>query len=339
MKLASLKSGRDGKLVVVSKDLARMADASEIAPTMQAAVDEWDMLAPQLRELSAKLNRGVIEGEPFDQARCGAPFPRAFQWSSGMAYLNHLELSRMARGSEMPNSFWTDPIMRQGCSDAVLGPRDAIEVERADGWGVDFEAGLGAVLADTPAATTPDDARQQILLLVLVNDITLRALVPGEIAKGAGFYQSKPGPAFSPCAVTPDELGIAWDGGRVHLPLYSKVNGLVFGKPNTGIDMTFDFPALIGHAAKTRNLCAGTIIGSGPVSNAGLDGRAGEPVADGGSGFSCIAELRMVEAIETGQPITPFLTYGDRIEIEMLDAGGRSIFGRLDQRVAPYDPV
>jgi fumarylacetoacetate (FAA) hydrolase len=339
MKLASLKQGRDGQLVVVSKDLSRCADASDIAPTMQAALDEWEMLAPQLKELSDKLNRGVAEGMAFDQSRCAAPLPRAFQWADGAAYLNHLSLARASRGADLPKSFWTEPLLHQGGSDNFIGARDQIEVMRDEGWGVDFEAEVAVIVDDTHAAVTADEARDQIKLIALVNDITLRAIAPGEAAKGYGFYQCKPGAAFSPCAVTPDELGIAWDGGRVHLPLYSKVNGLIFGKPNAGVDMTFDFPTLIAHAAKTRNLCAGTIIGSGPVSNTGRGGRGAEPVADGGVGYSCIAELRMIETVETGKPITPFLSYGDRIEIEMLDAAGRSIFGKIDQRVAPYDPV
>ena len=339
MKLASLKSGRDGKLLVVSKDLTRAADASSIAPTLQAALDEWEMLAPQLTEFSDKLHRGVIETMSFDAAACASPLPRAFHFASGAAYLNHIELSRMARGSDLPRSYWTDPLMRQTGSDAFTGPRDPIEIERADGWGVDFEAALAVVVDDTPAGISPDDARDQIRLVMMANDITLRGLSGPETAKGYGYFQSKPTTAFSPCAVTPDELGIAWDGARAHLPVYSKINGLIFGKPNAGMDMTFDFPTLIAHAARTRNVCAGAIIGSGAVSNRGQTGRAGEPVADGGAGYSCIAELRMIETIETGQPITPFLTYGDRIEIEMLDAGGRSIFGRIDQRVAPYDPV
>jgi fumarylacetoacetate (FAA) hydrolase len=339
MKLASLKSGRDGRLLVVSKDLTRAVDADEVAPTLQAALDEWEMLAPQLKEISDQLNRGVIEGAPFDQNRCGAPLPRAYQLADGAAYLSHLALARMARGAELPKSFWSDPVMHQSGSDAIIGPRDPIELIRDEGWGVDFEAEVAVIVDDTPAGVTPDQARDQIKLVTLMNDVTLRSLVSGEIAKGFGLYQSKPGATFAPCAVTPDELGIAWDGGRVHLPLYSKVNGLIFGKPNAGADMAFDFPTLIAHAALTRNLCAGAIVGSGPVSNKGPDGRAAAPVGDGGVGYSCIAELRMVETIETGKPITPFLSYGDRIEIEMLDAAGRSIFGRIDQRVAPYDPV
>ncbi len=339
MKLASLKSGRDGQLVVVSKDLSRAVEASDIAPTLQAAMDEWEMMAPQLKELSDKLNRGVADSFPFDQTQCASPLPRTFQWADGAGYLNHLALARLARGADLPKSFYTEPLIRQGGSDNLIGPRDPIEVMRDEGWGVDFEAQVAVIIDDTPAAIGPDMAAEQIKLVTLVNAVALRALASQEVAKGYGFYQSRPSAAFSPCAVTPDELGIAWDGGRVHLPVYSKVNGLIFGKPNAGIDMAFDFPVLISHAAKTRNLCAGTIVGSGPVSNMGRQGPGAEAVAEGGVGYSCISELRMIETIQTGKPITPFLSYGDRVEIEMLDASGRSIFGRIDQRVAPYDPV
>lgn len=339
MKLASLKSGRDGKLVVVSKDLTKAADASDIAPTLQAALDEWDMLESQLRDRAQQLSRGVVDSFTFDAFRCSAPLPRAFQWADGSAYVNHVELVRKARGAEMPKSFWTDPLMYQGGSDAFLGPRDAIELPNDGPWGVDFEAEIAVILDDTPMGVTPDEAREHIRLVMLVNDVSLRGLIPGELAKGFGFFQSKPASAFTPCAVTPDELGIAWDGGRVHLPLYSKINGLVFGKPNAGVDMTFDFPTLIAHAAKTRNLCAGTIIGSGTVSNKDTNGGPGRPVAEGGVGYSCIAELRMIETIEAGKPSTPFMSFGDRIEIEMLDSQGRSIFGKIDQTLAPYDRV
>lgn len=339
MKLASLKSGRDGQLVVVSKDLTRAVEASDIAPTMQAALDEWEMLAPQLKDLSDRLNRGVVDGFTFEQAHCASPLPRTFQWADGACYLNHLALARLARGVELPRSFYSEPLIRQGGSDNLIGPRDPIEVMRDEGWGVDFEAQVAVIVDDTPAAVSPDAAMRQIKLVTLANAVALRALASQEVAKGYGFYQSRPSASFSPCAVTPDELGIAWDGGKVHLPLYSKVNGLIFGKPNAGVDMAFDFPMMIAHAAKTRNLCAGTIIGSGPVSNVGRTGQGAEAVADGGVGYSCISELRMIETVQTGKPITPFLSYGDRVEIEMLDASGRSIFGRIDQRVAPYDPV
>jgi fumarylacetoacetate (FAA) hydrolase len=339
VKLASLKHGRDGQLIVVSKDLSRAVEATDIAPTLQAAMDEWEMLSPQLKELGDKLNRGVVDGFPFDQTQCCSPLPRTYQWADGACYLNHLALARLARGAELPKSFYTDPLIRQGGSDNLIGPRDPIEVMRDEGWGVDFEAQIGVIIDDTPAAITPEMAGDQIKLIVLVNAVALRAIASQEVAKGYGFYQSRPAASFSPCAVTPDELGIAWDGGRIHLPLYSKVNGLIFGKPNAGVDMAFDFPVLIAHAAKTRNLCAGSIIGSGPVSNMGRTGPGAEAVADGGVGYSCISELRMIETIQTGKPITPFLSYGDRVEIEMLDAAGRSIFGRIDQMVAPYDPV
>jgi len=339
MKLASLKSGRDGKLVVVSKDLSKSADVSDIAPTLQAALDEWEMLEPHLKERADQLNRGVVDGDSFDALRCCSPLPRAYQWADGSAYVNHVELVRKARGAEIPKSFWTDPLMYQGCSDAFLGPRDDIEMAQDAPWGVDFEAEIAVILDDTPMGVTPDEARDHIKLIMLVNDVSLRGLIPGELAKGFGFFQSKPASSFSPCALSPDELGIAWDGAKMHLPLYSKVNGLIFGKPNAGIDMTFDFPTLIAHAAKTRHLCAGTIIGSGTVSNKDKDGGPGRPVAEGGVGYSCIAELRMIETIETGKAVTPFMSFGDRVEIEMLDSQGRSMFGKIDQRVAPYDGV
>jgi len=339
MKLASLKSGRDGKLVVVSKDLTKWADASDIAPTLQAAIDEWEMLEPHLAERSDQLNRGVVDAESFDALRCASPLPRAYQWADGSAYVNHVELVRKARGVEMPKSFWTDPLMYQGCSDAFLGPRDDIEMPQDGPWGVDFEAEIAVILDDTPMGVTPDEARAHIKLIMLVNDVSLRGLIPGELAKGFGFFQSKPASSFSPCALTPDELGIAWDGAKMHLPLYSKINGLIFGKPNAGIDMTFDFPTLIAHAAKSRHLCAGTIIGSGTVSNKDPDGGPGRPVAEGGVGYSCIAELRMIETIEAGKAVTPFMSFGDRVEIEMLDSQGRSMFGKIDQQLTPYDGV
>lgn len=339
MKLASQKAGRDGKLVVVSKDLSRCADATHIAPTLQAALDEWDMLAPELLELYERLDRGDTRGQPFEQSACMSPLPRAYQWADGSAYVNHVELVRRARGAQMPESFWTDPLMYQGGSDAFIGPYDDIEVANADAWGVDFEAELAVVLDDTPMGVGREAARSHIKLLMTVNDVSLRNLIPGELAKGFGFYQSKPASAFGPCAVTPDELGIAWDGGKAHLPLMSRINDLPFGKPNAGEDMTFDFPTLIAHAAKTRNLAAGTIIGSGTVSNKGRDGGPGRPIAEGGVGYSCVAELRTVETIVSGKPVTPFLHYGDRVEIEMFDAQGRSIFGRIAQTVRQYEPM
>ncbi len=337
MKLASLKSGRDGQLVIVSRDLTRAAEAGDIAPTMQDAIDEWEAIEPELRRLSIQVNENAVDTFAFDPAGAAAPLPRAYQWADGSAYVNHVELVRKARGAQMPESFWTDPLMYQGASDALLGPSDPIEVIQTEGWGVDFEAEIAVVVDDTPMGVTPEQARKHIKMIMLVNDVSLRGLIPGELAKGFGFFQSKPASAFTPVAVTPDELGVSWDGGSIHLPLISRVNGLDFGRPNPGEDMTFDFPQLIAHAARTRNLCAGTIIGSGTVSNKFEDG-PGKPISQGGVGYSCIAELRTVETIVDGAPSTPFLAYGDRVEIEMMDPQGRSIFGKIDQAVQPYTP-
>ncbi len=339
MKLASLKSGRDGLLVVVSRDLSRAVEARAVAPTLQAALDEWDSLEPELRRLSIDLNDGSVDGFAFEPEACAAPLPRAYQWADGSAYVNHVELVRRARGATLPDSFWTDPLMYQGGSDNLLGPTDPIEVPKSEGWGVDFEAEVAVVLDDTPMGISAGLARDRIKLITLVNDVSLRGLIPDELAKGFGFFQSKPASAFAPCVATPDELGVSWDGGKAHLPLISRINGLVFGQPNAGADMTFDFPTLIAHAAKTRHLSAGALIGSGTVSNRGPDGGPGRPVSEGGAGYSCIAEQRMAETVLNGKPATPFLSYGDRIEIEMRDTKGRSIFGAIDQRVTPYEPV
>lgn len=334
MKLASLKSGRDGRLVVVSTDLARMLDARDVAPTLQAALDDWAKTAPRLQELSERVNAG--HGEAFDQGAVASPLPRAFQWADGSAFVNHVELVRKARGAQMPETFWTDPLMYQGGSDSFLGPRDDILMADDQSWGVDMEGEVAVIVDDTPMGVSPENAREHIRLIMLVNDVSLRGLIPGELAKGFGFFQSKPSSAFSPCAVTPDELGDAWRGGKVHLPLLVRLNGADFGRANAGVDMTFDFGALVAHAAKTRPLCAGTIIGSGTVSNK-LDGGPGKPVSDGGAGYSCIAEIRMIETISNGKPSTPFMRYGDRVEIDMLDGDGASIFGRIDQQLAKYD--
>ncbi|MGH8461493.1 MAG: fumarylacetoacetate hydrolase family protein [Stenotrophobium sp.] len=336
MKLATLKDGtRDGRLVVVSRDLTHAAFLPE-ARTLQAALDDWSALAPALQNLSDKLNGGRIAGTlAFDAAECHSPLPRAYQWADGSAYVNHIELVRKARGAEMPPSFWNDPLMYQGGSDAFLDPQGAIRVADME-WGIDLEAEIAVVTDDVAMGCTPAQAHDGIRLLMLVNDVSLRKLIPPELAKGFGFFQSKPSSAFSPVAVTPDELGVAWDGGRVHLPLRSMVNGKILGQPNAGIDMIFDFPALVAHAAKTRPLRAGCIIGSGTVSNRGADGGPGKPVAQGGVGYSCLAEMRMVEAIMGGAPATPFLKFGDRVRIEMLDADGCSIFGAIDQAVERY---
>ena len=335
MKLASLRGGRDGKLVVVSRDLARCASAAPIAPTLQAALDDWDRVLPGLAALAAALEKGEGASEPFDQAACAAPLPRAYQWLDGSAYVNHVALVRKARGAEMPASFWTDPLMYQGGSDTMIGPRDPVPLAD-EAWGIDLEAEVVVILGDVPMGATREEAAGAIRLIMLVNDVSLRNLIAPELAKGFGFVQSKAASSFSPVAVTPDELGTAFDGAKVNLPLLSFINGRPFGKPNAGDDMTFDFPALIAHAAKTRALSAGTIIGSGTVSNRDPDGGPGKPIAEGGLGYSCIAELRTVETIQTGKPVTPFLKFGDRIRIEMTNSRGQSIFGAIDQDVVAY---
>jgi len=332
MKLASLKAGRDGKLVVVSRDLARMTSAAEIVQTMQAAIDDWDAVFPRLRALYESLNSGAIEGEPFDQGACASPLPRAYQWADGSAYVNHVELVRKARGAEMPATFWTDPLMYQGGSDTFLGPRDDIVFPTTEGWGVDFEAEVAIITGDVPLGTGVAEAGAHIKLIMLVNDVSLRGLIPAELGKGFGFFQSKPSSAFSPVCVTPDELGDAWNDSVLSLPLVSTYNGEKFGEPDAGIDMTFNFSHLVAHAAKTRPLGAGAVIGSGTVSNK-LDGGAGKPVSEGGVGYSCIAEIRMIETIESGAAKTKFMAFGDTIAIEMFDKGGTSIFGRIEQTV------
>jgi fumarylacetoacetate (FAA) hydrolase len=337
VKLASLKHGRDGQLIVVSRDLSRAADASHVVSTLQAALDDWALAAPRLQEIADALEAGRIAHLAFDPKKCAAPLPRAFQWADGSAYVNHVELVRKARGAEMPASFWTDPLMYQGGSDAFLGPTDPIEVAD-EAYGIDFEAEVAVIVDDVRMAAGRDDALRAIRLVMLVNDVSLRNLIPAELAKGFGFFHGKPSSAFSPVAVTPDELGHAFDGGKVALPLLSYVNGALFGKPNAGIDMTFDFPTLIAHAAKTRPLSAGTIVGSGTVSNKDKGGGPGLPIAKGGLGYSCIAEQRTVETIRSRKPATPFLKFGDRVRIEMLDAQGRSIFGAIDQHVVQYSP-
>lgn len=333
MKLASLKDGRDGRLVVVSRDLSRYLDASEIVPTMQAALDDWDNTRPQLEAVAAEVDAGA--GEAFDEAACASPLPRAYQWADGSAYINHVELVRKARGAEVPESFYSDPLMYQGGSDSFLGPRDDVPAGSEE-WGIDFEAEVAIITNDVPMGVSAEAAGKHIQLIMIVNDVSLRGLIPAELGKGFGFFQSKPSSAFAPVAVTPDELGDAWRDNKAHLPLLSRLNGEPFGKPEAGIDMTFDFGQLVAHAAKTRPLVAGTIIGSGTVSNK-LDGGPGKPVAEGGVGYSCIAEIRMIETIESGSPQTSFMKFGDTIRIEMDDADGDSIFGTIEQTVVRYD--
>lgn len=335
MKLGSLKGGRDGRLVVVSGDLSRAADAGAVAPTLQAALDDWAGLAPRLAELSAALDAGTLDDSfAFDPAAMASPLPRAYQWADGSAYLNHVELVRRARGAEMPPSFWQDPLMYQGGSDAFLGPCDDIAMASED-WGIDFEAEVAVVVDDVPMGISAAEAAGHVRLVMLVNDVSLRNLIPGELAKGFGFFNGKPSSAFSPVAVTPEALGAAWDGGKLCLPLLCHLNGGLFGRAEAGVDMNFDFPALIAHAAKTRPLCAGSIVGSGTVSNRAGEGH-GSAVGDGGPGYSCIAEVRMYETINQGQPRTPFMAFGDCIRIEMLDPQGASIFGAIEQTVVRY---
>jgi fumarylacetoacetate (FAA) hydrolase len=335
MKLSSLKQGRDGRLVVVSNDLTRATDAFFIVPTLQQALDDWEKVEPRLRDLAEQLEHGSVPSFRFHEHDCASPLPRAYQWADGSAYVNHVELVRKARGGEMPESFWTDPLMYQGGSDSFLGPREAIPVAD-EAHGIDFEAEVAVITGDVPMGASREEAAAAIRLVVLVNDVSLRNLIPAELAKGFGFFHAKPSSALSPVAVTPDELGDAWDGGQLHLPLRSLINGRPFGCPDAGVDMTFDFPTLIAHAAKTRSLSAGTIIGSGTVSNKDRDGGPGKPVAEGGLGYSCIAEQRTVETIVHGQAKTPFLQIGDTVRIEMKDKAGHSIFGAIEQEVTAH---
>ncbi len=334
MKLASLNNDtRDGALVVVSDDLTRCVPANPIAGTLQGALDNWAECTEPLHQLYEDLNAGEIIGSEFHQGNCRSPLPRAYQWADGSAYVNHVELVRKARGADLPDSFWTDPLMYQGGSDAFLDPRGPIVIPDVS-WGIDFEAEVAVITDDVPMSVSPETALQHIQLVMLVNDVSLRNLIPAELGKGFGFFQAKPSSAFSPVAVTPDSLGPAWDGSKLHLPLLSSLNGQLFGKPDAGVDMTFDFGRLIAHAAKSRPLSAGTIIGSGTVSNKAADGSPGKPGADGGLGYSCIAELRMIETISNGKPETEFLKYGDVVRIEMDDANGNPIFGAIEQQVA-----
>ena len=321
MKLASLPGGRDGRLAVVSRDLSRATPAEGIADTLQSALDDWPRCRPALEALFRQLESDRAQGAPFDPSTALSPLPRAYHWVDGSAYVNHVELVRKARGATMPDSFWTDPLVYQGGSDDFLPPQADAPFASED-WGIDLEGEVAVVTDDVPMATDAAAARERIQLVMLVNDWSLRNLIPAELAKGFGFYQSKPATAFSPVAVTPDELGDAWRDARVHLPIVVQLNGKPFGRPNAGVDMTFDFGQLIAHAAKTRRLCAGSIVGSGTVSN-----------LDRSTGSTCLAERRMLETLEHGKPMTPFLSFGDRVRIEMRDAAGHSIFGAIDQRV------
>jgi len=324
MKLASINQGRDGELIVVDNQMQRYVSATDIAPTLQTALDNWDNCKERLAALYLQLENGEIDSQAFNSEICASPLPRAFQWADGSAYVNHVELVRKARNAEMPSSFWTDPLMYQGGSDSFLGPREDIAVAD-EAWGIDFEAEVAVIVDDVPMGISSSEAAKYIQLVILVNDVSLRNLIPGELGKGFGFFHAKPSSAFSPVAVTPDVLGSAWDGAKLHLPLRAILNGDLVGEPNAGVDMTFDFGQLIAHAAKTRPLCAGTIVGSGTVSN-----------LDRSKGSCCLAEVRMLETIANGSATTEFMSFGDRIQIDMLDDNGQSIFGEIDQKVTKY---
>jgi fumarylacetoacetate (FAA) hydrolase len=328
MKLASLKEGgRDGTLIAVDRELTRAVRATNVAPTLQKALDDWAVAAPKLRALAEQLADDKVPGSfALETTALAAPLPRAFQWADGSAYVVHVELVRKARGVEMPPSFWTDPLMYQGGSDSFIGPNDDIEAGD-EAWGIDFEGEVGVIVDDVPMGVSPEAARKHIKLVTILNDVSLRNLIVGELAKGFGFFHGKPATAFAPVAVTPDEFGDAWDGARLKLPLISTFNSKEFGHPNAATDLTFDFGQLIAHAAKTRTLEAGTVVGSGTVAN-----------RDAAAGCSCIAERRVRETIESGKPLTPFMKFGDRIRIEMFDALGKSIFGAIDQKVVRYTP-
>ena len=334
MKLASLKHGRDGRLVVVSQDLNWFTDAFLIAPTLQAALDDWDVCGPRLEALAESLEHEAVPRGRFREHEAASPLPRAYQWADGSAYVNHVELVRRARGAEMPDSFWTDPLMYQGGSDGFLSPRDPIPLAD-EAWGCDLEAEIVVVVGDVPQGATREQALAAIRLVGLVNDVSLRNLIPAELAKGFGFVQSKPASALSPVLVTPQALGDRFKDGKLHGALTVQLNGQDFGRADAGVDMTFDFATLIAHLAKTRSLGAGTVIGSGTVSNKDADGGPGKPVSEGGLGYSCIAEVRTVETILRGAAETPFLRHGDTVRIEMLDNRHHTIFGAIEQTVEP----
>lgn len=326
MKLASYNNGRrDGQLMLVSRDLTQTVAVPAIAHTMQQLLDGWELLKPQLQELYDALNEGKLpNAQAFDEAKCLSPLPRAYQWADGSAYVNHVELVRKARGAEMPETFWTDPLFYQGGSDSFIAPKADIPLASED-WGIDFESEIAVITDDVPMGVSAENAAKHIKLLMLVNDVSLRNLIPAELAKGFGFFQSKPSSSFSPVAITPDELGARWEDSKVHLPLITYLNGELFGRPNAGVDMTFNFSQLVSHVAKTRPLGAGAIIGSGTISN-----------YDRSAGSSCLAEKRMLEVIADGKASTPFMRFGDTVRIEMLDDNGASIFGAIDQKVVEY---
>ena len=343
MKLATLKldtqaQGRDGELLVVSRNLTRAVSAADIAASLQQALETWAEVSPRLEARYAELNDGSAAGAfELDPRQLHSPLPRSYHWADGSAYLNHVKLVRQARGAELPESFWNDPLMYQGGGDHFLAPTEDIEAISEE-HGIDFEGEIAVITDDVPMAVTPEQAADHIKLIMLVNDVSLRGLIPGELAKGFGFFQAKPASSFSPICVTPDELGDAWQDGKVHLPLTVHLNGKKFGEPEAGPDMIFSFPELVAHAARTRYLGAGAIVGSGTVSNPDPDGGPGKPIADGGVGYSCLAEVRMVEKILYNEIKTPFMRFGDRVRIEMFDREGASIFGAIDQQVVKYQP-
>jgi len=325
MKIASMRQGRDGRLILVNSSLTKACDASDIALTLQAALDNWSSASQKLQDRAAQLESEKITTFPFDPTQLHSPLPRAYQWLDGSAYLNHVELVRKARGAEMPKEFLTDPLMYQGCSDSFLAPTDPI-LMASEEYGIDFESEVAVVVDDVRMGISPEEALKHIKLIMLVNDVSLRNLIPAELGKGFGFLVSKPASAFSPVAVTPESLGSAWKEGKLHLPLTTKINDKHYGSPNAGLDMQFHFGQLIAHAAQTRHLCAGTIIGSGTVSNRNPE-----------VGSSCLQEIRMIETIANGKPSTPFLRFGDRVEISMSDSNGKSIFGSITNTVKKYE--
>ena len=329
MKLATLRNNsRDGELIIVNKNLTKACSAKDICPTMQSALDNWNDTHSKLMQKFDELEKNKLNDIfTFDANKTTAPLPRAYQWADGSAYVNHVELVRKARGATMPENFWTDPLMYQGGSDSFLGPHDDILMADTS-WGIDFEAEIGVITDDVPMGVTPENALEHIKLIVILNDVSLRNLIPNELSKGFGFFQSKPATSFAPVCITPDELGAHWDNGKVTLPLVTYLNNTLFGKPNAGIDMTFDFGTLISHAAKTRFLSAGCIIGSGTVSN-----------LDRSQGSSCIAEKRMLEIINNGKPETEFMQFGDTVTIEMFDQNNQTIFGKISQKVVKYEAI